>query len=280
MRWRTRILLGAMGLLAVAAGGFFGASEWTIRRRHAIEAEPLAADRSEAGVKEGARLVRVLGCLDCHGAAGQGKLLADQPLIGRLRAPALAPIVQRESDAVLARTLRHGVDRNGATLWAMPARATLADDDTARLLGFLRTLRPSSRDVSEVARFGPLGRLQILRGGLEPSVHAQITAPKHRPADTGAYFVGIVCAACHDLYQPRRIGPVAVAPPLAYMAAAYDDDAFRRLLQTGRGMGPRDLGEMRQAAQTGLAWLSDDEITAIKAYLTRMAAEPPPPAKP
>ena len=280
MRWRTRILLGAVGLVAVAVGGVFGASEWTIRRRHAVAPEPLAADRSEAGVKEGARLVRVLGCLDCHGAAAQGQILADQPLMGRLRAPALAPIVQRESDMVLARTFRHGVDRNGVTLWAMPTRPTLADDDAARVVGYLRTLRPSARDVSGLAWFGPLGRVQILKGGLEPSVHPEIAAPRRRPADTGAYFVRVVCEACHDLYQPRAIGPVAVAPPLAYMAAAYDDDAFRRLLRTGRGMGPRDLGEMRRAAETGLAWLNDDEITAIKAYLTRMAALPPPPAKP
>ena len=277
MKWWAWTLLGILALPVIAAGVLFGVSESVIRKHYAIAEQPFAADRSEAGVKEGARLARVMGCLGCHGDRAQGALMAEQRFVGRLQAPALAPIVQRESDAILARTIRHGVDENGTTLWGMPPRVNLSDDDTARILGFLRTLRPSPQDKPAITQFGPLGRILILRGRLEPSVRERIAPPQHRLPDTGAYFVGVACTTCHDLYEERPVGPVAVAPPLSYMAAAYEDDAFRHLLRTGQGVGaPRDLKEMRQAAQTSLAWLSNDEITAIKAYLTRMAAEPPP----
>ncbi len=276
MRWGKWILLGVVAIIIVVAGGVFIPSEWMIRQSHDVAEEQLTADRSEAGVREGARLAHILSCLECHGPDGQGRQLMDLPLLAILRAPGLGRIVETESDARLARTIRHGVDRNGATLWVMPARTTLADDDTAHLVGFLRTLPATPHDVSQKVWLGPLARLQMLQGRLEPSVQIRIAAPAQRPADSGAYFVGLVCETCHDLYRARLAGRGEQAPPLAYMAEAYDEASFRRLLRTGRGIADRDLGAMRQVAQSALTSLSDDEIVAIKAYLARKAAESPP----
>jgi hypothetical protein len=102
-----------------------------------------------------------------------------------------------------------------------------------------------------------------------------IAAPAHRPSDEGPYLVNLVCLSCHDLYRPRPIGPVAVAPPLAAMASGYDDPSFTRLMRTGVGLSPHDLGEMRRAAQTGLAYFTDAEIIAIKRYLSQAAESAP-----
>ena len=275
MKWIGRIVLAGVVLCVVAIAAFFAASEWVIRRPHAVAEESIVADRSDAGVREGERLAHVLSCLDCHGPQAQGRVLVNKPMLGILSAPGLAPLVRQASDADLARTIRHGVRRNGATLWAMPARIRLADDDTARLIGYLRSLQPTPEDLQERADFGPVGRLQILRGQLEPSVRNKIVAPAHRPSDEGPYLVNLICLSCHDLYRSRPVGPVSVAPPLAAMASAYDDKAFTRLMRTGVGLSPHDLGEMRVAAQTGFTHFTDPEIAAIKRYLTQAAAAAP-----
>ena len=275
MKWIGRIALGVVALSVAVILVFFGASEWAIRRPYAIAEENIVADRSEAGVREGERLAHVLSCLSCHGPQARGHVVIDKPMLGSLTAPGLAPIVQQESDAQLARTIRHGVKGNGATLWAMPPRPRLAADDTARLIGYLRTLQPTPEDRPERASFGPLGRLQILQGRLEPSVRNDVVGPARRPADAGPYLVNLVCLACHDLYHPRRVGPGSMAPPLAAMASAYDDAAFTRLMRTGVGLSPHDLGEMRVAAQTGFTHFTDDEIISIKRYLGKAAETAP-----
>lgn len=272
MKWIARFALWAVALCVAVVVAFFAASEWTIRRPYAIAEEKIVADRSEAGVREGERLAHLLSCLDCHGPQAHGRVLVNKPMLASLSAPGLAPLVRQESDAELARTIRHGVRRNGATLWAMPARPELADDDAARLIGYLRSLQPTAEDRPAHAVFGPVGRLQILRGQLEPSVRNDVVAPAQRPPDVGSYFVNLVCLKCHDLHAPRRLGPAGVAPPLVAMVSAYDDAAFTQLMRTGVALSPHDLGEMRVAAQTGFTYFSDAEIAAIKHHLGQAAA--------
>lgn len=278
MRWIIRGLLGLIGFVVLAVAVVYGGSEWVIRKGHAVPTPQIAADHSPSGVMEGARMASALGCRDCHGSRGQGRLLADVPGVIRVAPPALAPIVARYSDAELARLIRHGVKRDGSSTYIMPVEghAGLADEDIARIIGWMRTLKPSKSDRSDGLRFGPVGRLAVLTGGMMPEVRRGTRAAARRPADAGRYVADTVCASCHALTQESKAHDDGRrVPALVEVGPAYDLAAFKKLLRTGVGASPRDLGLMKKVAPENLAHLTDAEMDALHAYLRAEAARVP-----
>ena len=279
MRILGRITIGLIGVLLLALAVLYGGSEWALARDHQVPLASLSVPHDAASIAEGGRLARITGCRGCHGADGGGRVLVDDPMLGRLVPPALARVAATESDAELDRTIRHGIGKHGQALFVMPTRAHryLADEDSARIIAWMRSLKARPDDVLATTSFGPVGRGLILSGMLPPSVHHEKVSSPTRPADVGRYFTNVSCAACHDLHTPRPTEDgKQVAPPLAPMAAAYDPAAFRTLLRTGVGMSGRDLGLMREVARGDLSALTDAEIVSIQAYLIAEAAKAPP----
>lgn len=278
MRILRRIAIGLVGVIMLATAVLYGGSEWALARDHQVPLASLSVPHDAASIAEGGRLARITGCRGCHGVDGGGNVLVDDPMLGRLVPPALARVAATETDAELDRTIRHGVHKNGQALFVMPTRAHryLADEDSARIIAWIRSLKARPDDVVASTSFGPVGRGLVLFGALQPSAHPERVSPATRPADIGRYFVNISCVSCHDLHTPRPTEDgKQVAPPLAPMAAAYDAAAFRTLLRTGKGMSGRDLGMMTSVARGDLSALSDTEITAVQAYLTAEAAKAP-----
>ena len=279
MRILRRVAIGLAGVLLLALAVLYGGSEWALARGHDVPLASVQVPHDAASIAEGGRLARITGCRGCHGADGGGDVLVDDPMLGRLVSPAFARVAATESDAELDRTIRHGVDKHGQALFVMPTRAHryLADEDRARIIAWMRSLKARPDDVLATTSFGPVGRGLILSGMLQPSVHPEKVSTPTRPADVGRYFVNVSCAGCHDLYTPRPTDDgKQIAPPLAPMAAAYDPTAFRTLLRTGVGMSGRDLGLMKKVARDDLSALTDAEIVSLQAYLIAETAKAPP----
>ncbi len=270
------VALLLVALLLVAGVVFYAASELIIRRDHHIPPVAIAVPHDAASVAEGARLATLLGCPSCH---GNGKGTVWTPVdnwYGRIAPPAIARRLADYSDAEVARLIRHGVTKNGATLFVMPtwSERNLADDDLVRIIAWARTLRPAPDDSLVETRWGPKARWQMLTGELRQSAVAESVAPKSRPADSGGYFTQALCAECHDLHADRSHDGETV-PALAPIAAAYGDADFHRLLRTGVAAGGRKLGLMTTIVGENLHALSDDEIAAIHRYLRAEAAKRP-----
>lgn len=270
MKIVKRILIGVAGVMLVLAVVLYAGSQWVLRRGHSAPDVAITVPKDAASIAEGGRLARVMGCRDCHGANGQGSVLVEDPMLGTIAPPAFARIAPNYTDDQLARVIRYGVRHDGSTVWIMPSAsyAFIADDDLGKIVGWIRTLKPGAGDSQAVMRFGPVGRGLVLTGMLPPSAHANAVAQKTRPATIGQYFTDTVCMGCHaiDHERPSDDGK-QIVPPLARMAASYDLPNFRRLLRTGQGMSPRDLGMMRTAALGGFAYFTDPEIDALHAYL-------------
>ena len=275
-----RVVLRALGVLVAIVGVrgavLYGGSEWTIRRGHSVPLEQVPAFRDAASIAEGGRLAFIFGCRSCHGSEGQGQVLFEAPWVGRAASPALARVAASHSDAELARAVRHGVRKDGTTLWVMPTNGHnfIADDDMGRLIAWMRSLKPGPKDQLQPMAFAPIGRWMILSGSLPPSLHPGTVAEKTRPADVGRYFVDVSCMGCHALDKERPTDDgTQIAPALAPMGAAYDLPAFTHLLRTGIGKSGRDLGLMREIAPREFGrTLTDAEIEAIHDYLTAEAA--------
>ncbi len=89
-RWLRIIAIGLVGLIALLAGGVYIASELRLNRTYTINAEPLTIPNDPATIVRGQHVtVTRGGCRECHGANLAGKVLSDDPLIGRVVAPNL-----------------------------------------------------------------------------------------------------------------------------------------------------------------------------------------------
>jgi cytochrome c553 len=277
MRWVVRVLGALVAVVLVLAAGLYGASEWVIRGGHAVPMEEVAVPRDAASVAEGARLAFVFGCRGCHSPGGEGKVMLDQPMLGFVASPSLAHIAVAYSDAELARAVRHGVRKDGSTLWVMPtnAHSFIADDDMGRLIAWIRSLKPGAGDQTRPMGFGPGLRWAVLSGRLEASVHPGSVAERARPANVGRYVVDAICSACHALdRETPSLDDPKPAPALAPAAAAYDLPEFVRLFRSGKGKSGRDLGLMSEVARDEIGkGLTDEEIAAVHAYLVGEAGK-------
>jgi len=280
-RIALRIAGAIAALLLLAALILYAASEHIVRRDHQIPPVAIVVPHDAASIAEGRRLATLLGCPSCHGdgkhdgAPGTVWTPVDR-WYGRIAPPAIARKLANYSDAEAARLIRHGVRKDGSTLFVMPtwSERNLADDDLGRVIAWARTLRPAPDDSLVETRWGPKARWQMLTGEFRQSAVADSIAPRTRPADTGRYFTQTLCAECHDLHSDQSKDGETV-PALAPIAAAYSDADFQRLLHTGVAAGGRKLGLMTTIVGENLHALNDDEIAAIHRYLQVEAAKHP-----
>jgi mono/diheme cytochrome c family protein len=277
MRWIIRGLAALAGLLLLVLVIVYAGSEWVIRKGHAVPMIEVAIPRDAASIAEGARMARLASCRDCHGGNGEGRVLIDDPMLGRIVPPPLARVAATMTDAELVRAIRHGVRKDGSSLFVMPVRALghLSDEDVGRIVAWIRTLKPGPQDVPATTFYGPLGRALILAGQVPAMATAARVSEAKRPADMGHYVVDFGCAACHKLHKDGTMedGTTKV-PALSPMVAAYDPAKLKKLLRTGVGTKP-DHGLMSKVARESFFALTDPEIDAIQAYLTGEAERAP-----
>lgn len=277
MRWIIRGLIALVAVLLLALAVVYGGSEWIMRKGHAVPMVEVAIPKDAASIAEGARVARIANCRDCHGGNGEGKVLFEDPMLGRIAPPPLAKVAATMTDAELVRAIRHGVKKDGASLFIMPTYALghLSDQDVGRVVAWIRTLKPGPKDSQATMSYGPIGRALILAGKLPAMANSARLSQPARPADMGRYVSDIACLACHKLHKEGTMedGTTKV-PALAPIVAAYDPARLKKLLRTGVGTRP-DHGLMSVVARESFFVLTDPEIDAIQAYLKGEAEKAP-----
>lgn len=279
-RWCLRIG-GALGLVFVAALiGVYAISETLLRRSWDGPQHTLAVPDDGASIAEGRRLSLILGCNGgCHGRDGiGGRIFVDEPWLGRLIAPNLTELSRRYSNAQLERAIRHGIKPDGSGVFGMPADMLnhLDDKDLGAIIAFLRASPITVSNLAET-RVGLIWRLGLVLGNpmTAPATaridqHAEHPVPEdHRSLlDEGRYIAMSTCTECHA--QDLR-GEAGDTPTLA-LVAAYSLNDFTRLMRTGIALGNRELNDMMTGVARGrTAYLNDDEIAALHAYLQSLA---------
>jgi mono/diheme cytochrome c family protein len=277
-RWVSRIAVGLAGALLIAGGVIWGWSTAIVSRTHTASEETVRAAGSVEQIGAGKRLAAVVGCPDCHGANLQGEIFADIPYVARVHASNLTLVAQQLSDAQLAQSIRQGVRPDGRALFAMPSEmyVHLRDDELADVLGYLRSLSAGGAAMPPI-EWRVVGRVALVAGELEPAPVLVAKTRIKRPPDAGEHPSGrhtalIGCSECHGPDLGGLPGPFGApgTPDLA-IAASYDVDAFRRLMQTGIARGDRQLGLMSAVARSRFSQLTDDEVDELHAYLKARA---------
>lgn len=276
MRWVRRGITTLVGLTALGFAILYGGSALLMQRDVDAVLPAIRAATDPASILEGGRLAAVTGCVRCHGDNGQGRVLDGVPFLGHIVAPSLSRVAAESTDSQIARAIRNGVGVDARPLFIMPGHAFngLSDDDTSRLVGWIRTLPTSAFDVIGGTTVGVQGRFAMLTNSLPDSVDLTGGQPRHRPAELGRYFAQISCMQCHGLNRDETTGAgMRSAPALVRAVRAYDVGGLRTLLRTGTGRGGRALTGMTEASRAGLDQLSDVEIDAIRGYLVAAGSQ-------
>jgi mono/diheme cytochrome c family protein len=287
------LLGGGVALILVATAAVYGFSEARYRKQYDVALQPIVIPTDSASLARGSHLVRSFGgCIECHGENLAGKVVVDDPALGRLYAPNLTRgkggIGGARSDADLVRAIRHGVGPTGHPLVVMPSMdyVNFTGGDLAAVVAFVKSL-PAVDNVQPVVSVGPVARALMLAGKM-PLLHAE-RIDHGRPTPTGiapavteaygGYIARIGCMGCHG---PQLAGGrIETGPPDWPLAA--------NLTPAGRTKGWSDA-ELAHFFRTGIRPdgspanavmpirltknFTDDEIRALTMYLRSLPAVP------
>lgn len=283
MRYVLRGALALVLLVVVLALGVAMVGGNRLARTHETPAHRVEVATDPAGIAEGGRLAAFWGCVGCHGRDAGGRVFFTTPVGDRIVAPNLTRIVREYSVEELEQAIRHGTRRDGSSLAIMPSSmfAHMNDRDLGRVIGYLRSLPPVADTLPE-PRFGMMARSLLATGvatlEAEKIDHSaphgagpDSLGPGSTRADTlalGRYLAHTGCPECHG--QDLRGSGDGATPDLR-IAAAYSPAQFRRLMREGIALDGQERELMTEIAVNRVARLTDDELSALRAYLATLA---------
>ena len=273
LRWIGIALASVAGLAVIAYAVLYVLSEQALNRIYPVPAVTLSIPTDAESIQEGRRLATVRGCLPgCHGKAGEGAVMFDEPVVARIVAPNLTAAAKKYSAEQLAGIIRNGVRPDGRSMLVMPSQAyaTLTDQDLGRIIAFLKTMPEVPGPRASISP-GPIGRLGLSIGKFKVAARhiAEDVAPAPaagEPAKQGRYLAQTICSECHGSALQGDANPSFTSPSLR-VVTAYSPEAFTRLLRTGIAVGERTVGEMTTQSKNNLSHLTDAEIAALHTYL-------------
>lgn len=294
-KWFRRAAMMAgvfVGSMALLYGVAWYKTEQALDRKYVVADAPLYFTGDAEEAERGAHLYTVLGCVECHGEGGVGRLVVDAGPVGRMVAPNVTPaaLADRYDANQLAAAIRHGVGPDGRALRFMPSGdfKDLSDADTAALVRHLQSLPPSINDPGPL-EIRPLGRVLYLLGKFELVTAEHLdhaprvrTSPARGPtADYGRYLAQ-TCTGCHgqDLAgqhvpgTPPELPDAANLTPHANGLQGWSEADFVKVIREGKRPDGRELhGFMPWRVY---AAMTDEELRAIWLHLSAL---PPMPGK-
>lgn len=284
---------GLAAVILLAAAAVYGFSEARYQRMYAVAPRQVAIPADGASIARGGHIVQSFGgCVECHGENLAGKMVVDEPALGRIYGANLTRgkggVGAALTDADFVRAIRHGIAPNGRALKVMPSTdyVHFSDEDLADVVAYVRS-RPPVDNATPSIRIGPVGRALFVAGKLPILSAEQIDHANPGPAvvtaaptaEYGRYLASIGCEGCHG--PSLSGGPIASGapdwPPAANLTPAgrlkgWSEADFSRVLRTGLRPDGTPVNAVMPWRNTSR--MSDDEIHALWLYLRTIPAAP------
>lgn len=281
----TVIALGSIVLLLVAFYAFIHFNiEGRMNKTYAeFEAESFPIPDDSVNLALGAHLTVIKGCQDCHGANLAGKVLIDDPGLGKIVTANLTRgkggIGQHYTDQDWVRALRHGVSKDHTPLLVMPSEETthLTQQDLAAVIAYCKSVPPVDQELpASVVR--PLGRIltyfeKLPLLAVEKIDHSQKAVASINKTVSTEYgkYLSISCIGCH---QPNFKGGAPILPGSPQVAdltssgniGRWTEEQFIQTLRTGQ------TPEGKQLQNEFMPWqmtsqYTDDELKSLYIFL-------------
>ena len=279
LKWLGYAAAFVVALAGMGVSYVYLRTELLLRKTYDQPLTAIAVPSDPASIAEGKRLATIRGCFDgCHGKGLDGGYVFDDPWILRFVSPNLTQVAATHTDAELERVIRHGVRKNGKSVWFMPSTMFyhLSDEDLGKIIAFLRSVPPSQGPATE-AWIGPKWRLNLVTEGwyLPQAEEILRDAPWIRDAiepaghNRGRYLAMTICTECHGM---KLQGDLEGSTPSLAIVAAYSERDFFRLMRTATPLGGSQLGLMGEVARVRFVNFTDQEIRDLYSYLHSLGA--------
>ncbi len=273
LKWLGYAAAFSVALALAATLYVFLATQPMLNKTYDQQLTTIAVPHDDESIAEGKRLARIRGCFDgCHGNGLDGGYVFDDGWISRFVSPNLTQVAASHSDAELERVIRHGVRKNGKSVWFMPSTMFyhLNDEDLGKIIAFIRSVPVTDGPATE-SWIGPRWRLDLLQDRYLPQAEEiRRDAPWIRddmePAERnrGRYLALTVCSECHGM---KLQGDIEGSTPNLAIVAAYSEADFFKLMRTATPLSGRKLGLMGEVARSRFVHFTDDEIRDLYGYL-------------
>jgi cytochrome c553 len=269
----------------------FPLSEAEVRQLGAAaEGSDLAVLARERAIERGNRYLETrASCADCHGKDFGGKVIIDNPIMGRWVAPNITRtgVTEHYTGKDWLKIVRHGIkpDRTAAS---MPSNdfTWLSDQEVSDIAMAISNAEPVDR-IQPPTLFGPVFALLIAKGDVPVSAelidHNAVRAkypPRVAPTLELGKHLAAICLSCH--------GPNFAGGPIKGGDPSWPP--ARNLTSHASGLGAWTLGDFMNAMRKGkrpdgaairkpmpIAYTSKLQDAELEALYMFLRAQPPMP---
>jgi cytochrome c553 len=280
------IVVGLFLVAAVASGAIYVVSDNKLNEKVDVAVESIAVPSDITSIQRGQHLASAVAlCSECHGGNLAGRIILDDPAIGRVVAPNLTRgrggVGNAFANADFVRAIRYGIDPSGRQLLTMPSDDYnhFGDADLGAIIAYVRSMPPIDTALPRT-ELRTVGRILFATGQLPLQPAANIdrsavrlpTPPANVSSEYGAYLtLSAGCPSCHG--PGLSGGPVPQTPPGTVLAAnltplglgTWSDADFLKVMRTGARPDGRRIDTIMPWPY--YAQMSDDELRAIWRFL-------------
>lgn len=290
LKWLGYVVGAIVVLLVVAVGVVYALSAAKFGKSYSTAVEPIAVPSDSASLARGKHLVEAVGkCQVCHGDDYAGKKVFDDPVFGVLTSANLTSgqggIGGTFADSDYVRAIRHGVRKDGKSLFFMPAEAYyyFNDADLGAVIAYIKTLPAVESPFPAQRRIGPVGRavylmtpFPLLPASLVPKdAQRPVAVPEGVTKEYGEYLAKAGgCTSCHG---PALSGGNGIEKVLVLNltpggeVGSWTEADFTKAIRTGVRPDGRILSAVMPWPYTKN--MTDDEVRAMWMYIHSVPAK-------
>ena len=288
LKWIGIVLGSVLGLVVVAVVIMITSTNSRLNKQYPVPVEIVPIPSDQASIVVGAHWAD-MHCRLCHGNDLSGGEFFNDPDLGYVDAPNLTSgkggIGSTYTDEDWVRAIRHGVKKNGTSVFIMPSNDFyyLSDYHLGSIIAYIKTLPPVDHEIRD-PNLSPMAKILYAAGAFGDLLYAETIQHEVRPPAPeigitlayGEYLVNAHgCKSCHGEnlagQQPAEPG-ASFAPNLTPGGelGGWSEADFADTLRTG--ITPTGHEMTDAMPWIGLGKMTDEEISAVWMYLQSLAA--------
>lgn len=268
---------------AIAYGVFAWRFDRKVNKPYAVNVRNIPIPTDSATLAYGRHLYEIKGCGECHGANLGGRVVINDPAIGKITGTNLTygknGLPSSFDNEAWLKALRHGLNTENKPLLLMPSQDyyKLDDHDMAAIIAYCKSL-PYIDSLAAPNEVGPLGKILTVLGKIdmvpaETIDHGYKQPEKVQTAASAAYGQYLVasCTGCHKPALTGGDNPVPGGVPVANITSKgnvgkWSKEDFIKTLRTG------NTPEGKVLRNEDMPWkmtekYTDVELEALYLYL-------------
>lgn len=282
-KYASLTLLGILLIVSI----FFGYAKYSVNQRfektYAVDIKPFQVHADSATLALGGHLAITKGCRDCHADDMGGKVLIDDPMLGRISPSNLTSgkggIAKSYSTEDWVKAIRHGINQDSKPLMLMPSQElnVLTEKDLNALIAYCQSLPPVDRELPENT-LKPLGVVlthlnkihMISAEVIDHNTEMVVEIPNEVSLEHGKYLA-VSCTGCHHPDFKGGPSPIPGSPEVANITQSghlgrWSETQFIATLRTGLTPEGKQLANEYMPWQMTSAY-TDTELKSIYLYL-------------